>query len=221
MATPTFVKFSRIHGKVFDVLGQVNNVVEGKWQSTLREVVRLRPSNSDYDGGFELDGVIKKCESLQDAETITEGTGAFSLIYLAKDIPAEYYFYLFEIAPGEFSVTLSIESSIVYFENCEYESGQWLEGFLTSIVCVLKSSVCGYGSDAAYSCKHESLDPDEVLRRLRSGELLQLPRPIFHAISNKLIDKNEIDALIAQYKPKASPKYRMAPGYHILGSVGL
>ena len=136
-------------------------------------------------------------------------------------VPAEFYFYLFDITPAEFSITLALESSLVHYRNSDFDSGQWLEGLLTSIVCVLGPLVCGYGTDNAYRIKHESLDPGVVLNRLRSGELLRIPRPTFHAISTELIDKSEINALIEKYKPKPDPEYRMAPGYHLLGRIGL
>jgi hypothetical protein len=216
MATPRFVKFSRIRGEILEALERLDKALREPWQSPLREVVRLKPSYDDFDGGLELDGDFIKCDSPRDAIEKAAGSDAFGLIYLARKIPAEFYFYLFDIGSEEFSVTLSLESSIVYYKNDEFDSGEWLEGLLTSIVCALKPLVCGYGRDAAYECKHESLNPEVILERLRAGELLGLPRPIFHSIATSLIDKSEIDALIAQYKPAPSLKYRMAPGYHIL-----
>ncbi len=221
MATPTFVKFSRICGDVFDVLHDVDVVVRRHWQCQMREVVRLAPSYSDYDGGLRLDGEFQVCHSPREARDLSRDSDSFAFIYLATEIPAEFCFYLFEMQPDQFSATLAFDSSMVYFKSEAFESGQWLEGLLITIVCALKPLVSGYGSDAAYSCKHESLNPTRVLERLRSGKLFQLPRPIFHAISTSLIEQSEIDSLIEQHQPKLDPKYRMAPGYHIFGSIGL
>jgi hypothetical protein len=219
MATPNFVKFSRIHGETLEVLERLDKALREPWQSPLREVIRLKPSYDDFDGGLELDGDFRKCESPRDAIEMAAGSDAFGLVYSARKIPADFCFYLFDIGPGEFSVTSAFESSIVYYKNDEFDSGEWLEGLLTSIVCALKPLVCGYGCDDAYRCRHESLNPDAVLARLRTGELLGLPRPIFHAIATSLIDKSEIDALIAQYNPAPILKYRMAPGYNILSKA--
>jgi hypothetical protein len=221
MATPSFVKFSRIHGALVESLERLDEALSRRWESTLRHVARLQPSFDDYDGGLELVGEFQECDSPRKASAMMERSDAFGLIYVARVIPAMFYFYLFDRAPKEFSITLSVDSSIVYYRTDDFDSGQWFEGLLTTIVCALRPSVCGYGYDDAYGIKHESLDPGVVLSRLRSGELLGLRRPTFHAISTKLIEKSEIDALIEQYKPNPSPNYRMAPGYHILGSVGL
>lgn len=221
MGTPNFVKFSRVRGKLWDEVERLERTLSGRWKTELRRAARLRPSHKTYDGGLELEGDIVNCRSIADAMSITEGSKAFGLIYLARPVPAHLYFYFFDMAADAFSFSLSIESSIVYYRNDDFPSGCWLEGVLTSIVCSMGPLVCGYGADNAYQLQHVPLDPDVVLTRLRSGELLRLPRPTFHAISTKLIDKNEIDALIEQYKPSPSPNYRMAPGYHVLGSIGL
>ena len=219
MATPNFVKFSRIGGEVLPVLDRLDAALRQRWQTQLKRVARLRPSNDAYDGGLKLDGEPEACDSPQSALGAMKGAQAFGLIYLATGIPAQLYFYLFDFAAGELSLTLSFDSSIVFFKSDEFERGQWLEGLLTTITCELKPLVCGYGRDAAYMCKHESLNPSLVLKRLRSGELLKLPKPIYHAISTSLIDTNEIVALIDEHKPEPRPRYRLAPGYHVLNNI--
>jgi hypothetical protein len=221
MGSPTCVKFSRIGGEVFEAMHRLQETLYEPFRSTLREAVRLRPSGEAYDGGLELAGPIEPCDSLEKAQRIVEGASSFALVFLAHQIPAEFYLYLYDFRADSFGLTLTIESSIIYYRNDDRPSGQWLEALLTATVCTLKPFVCGYGRDAAYELKHEPLDPAVLMARLRSGELLSLPRPIFHAISTSLIESTEIESMIKLHKPTPDPEYRIAPGYHLLGRVGL
>jgi hypothetical protein len=221
MGAPNFVRFSRIPGRVFDVMGRVDEVLRGRFGGALREIARLRPSGEEYDGGLELDGEFSKCDALAKAEEMTRGWKAYGLIYPMREVKARCYFYVYDISDVSFCTSLSFESSVVYFRNDDFDSGEWLERFLISMVGALRPLVCGYGLDDAYAVRHEPLPPEEVLARLRTGELLSLPRPIFHAISVSLIEAEEIEGLIKKFAPRPSPDYRMAPGYHVLGRVGL
>ena len=221
MGTPVFVKFSRVRGKPFEVLARVYDAVRVEWRSTLREVTRLRPSGQEYDGGLELDSDFLRCSTLAGAADLVEGAPAFAVIFLARQARAEWYLYVFDMGDGEFSASMAFDSSIVYHHDEQFDYGELLEGLLTTVVIELQVAACGYGKDDAYNVDQKALDPGPVLERLRSGELLSLPRPIFHAFSIDLVTKQEIDALIEQHQPDPDPEYRQAPGYHLLGRVGI
>src|SRR5262245_60706436 len=108
MATPDFVKFSRIGGDLLKVLGHMDLALNRRWETTLRRVARLRPSfDEDYDGGLELVGDMQECDSPQAAVEMMTGSEAFGLAYVARMIPANLYFYLFDITADQFSLTLS------------------------------------------------------------------------------------------------------------------
>ena len=221
MGTPTYVKFSRVSGKPFEVLARVYDAVRIQWRSTLREVARLRPSGQEYDGGLELASGFLRCSNLAEAADLVEGAPAFGVVFLARQARAEWYLYVFDMDDHGFSVTISVESSIVHHHDEQFDDGELLEGLLTTVVIELQVAACGYGKDDAYNVDQKALDPGPVLERLRSGELLSLPRPIFHAFSIDLVTKQEIDALIEQHQPDPDPEYRQALGYHLLGRVGL
>ena len=110
---------------------------------------------------------------------------------------------------------------MVAYETPERERGRWLDGFLTSVVGAFEPLACSYGTTPPNQIEYKSIDPASLLASLRTGKLLGLTRPVFHALSVKLIDLTEIRAALKEHAPAHDPDYRMAPGYHLLGHVGL
>lgn len=220
MATPTFVKFSRLRGSVLDMVERLDDQLCEPWRCRLQESVSLRPSYDAYDGGLELDGELKPCETIQDVERVAKVGKPFALVYVSYDTRATFSVYVFDIAEDGFGATVAVESSMVWFRNDEHSTpGRWFEGFLISLVAALRADVCGYGRDAAYGIQHESLEPAQILARLRTGDLLELPNPIFHAISIDLIDRSEIISLMKKRPCSPRLEYKISPDHHVLMDV--
>jgi hypothetical protein len=220
MATPTFVKFSRLRGSVLELVERIEDQVCEPWRCRLQESVVLRPSHDAYDGGLEFDGELEPCETPRDVERVVKVGKPFALVYLSSDTRATFALYVFDVGDDGYSATVAMESSMVWYRNDEYSTpGRWFEGFLISLVGALRAEVCGYGRDAAYGINHESLDPAQILARLRTGDLLELPNPIFHAISVDLIDRSEILSLMKKRPCSPRLEYKISPDHHVLMDV--
>jgi hypothetical protein len=220
MATPIFIKFSRITGNPFLVLAHVQEAMARNWGSTIREVVQLRPSQDAYDGGLELAGDFLPCDSVRELRTLAGGWREFAVVYVVRDVPAECYLYVFGIDEADFGVTAAVDSSLVWYRNDDYpEPGKWFEGFLITIATAFEPAVCGYGRDDAYRIKHESIDANAILDNVRDGKLLTIPQPVFHAIRRDLIDKDEIDALMKTHRHSPTLVYRQSPKHHVLADI--
>lgn len=220
MGTPTFVRFSRIQGKPFRVLGELEQSSRFKG-GALREIVKLKTSDDPEDGGLALDGKFIPCSSLRQAQDIAEDWDCFALVWLDRAAIAEYYLYIFDAQQDSFACSMAFESSLAYHRTDESPSGARLEQLIFAITTCLDASVSGYGLDSAYEVQHQPLSSEEVLGRLRSGELLSLPRPIFHLISTKLVSVEEVRALIREHNASPDPEHRVMGRYHALGRVGL
>lgn len=219
MATPTFIKLSRLRGSVLDAVERIEEMVCIPWHCRLQESALLRPSYDAFDGGLELDGELEPCESMRAVARVAEAGKPFALVYLSFDTRANFVVYFFDLSEDGFRATVSVESSYVWFRNDEFGPGRWFEGFLISLVSAFGADVCGYGRDAAYSLMHESLEPAAILDRLRTGDLFELPNPIFHAISVGLINRSEIVALMKSRPCSPRLEYKVAPGYHVLMDI--
>ncbi|MCX4240155.1 hypothetical protein [Paraliomyxa miuraensis] len=219
MATPTFIKFSRLRGSVLDAVERIEDAVCVPWHCRLQESALLRPSYDAFDGGLELDGELEPCESMRAVAQVAKAGKPFALVYLSYDTRANFVVYFFDVAEDGFRATVSVESSYVWFRNDEYSPGRWFEGFLISLVSAFGADVCGYGRDDAYGLKHESIEVADILERLRTGDLLELPNPIFHAISVELIERSEIVSLMRSRPCSPRLEYKVAPGYHVLMDV--
>lgn len=220
MATPTFVKFSRLRGSVLDMVDRFAEQVCEPWRCRLQEAALLRPSHDAFDGGLELDGELEPCETTRGVARLLKTGRPFALAYASFDTRATFALYVFAVSDDGFAATMAIESSMVWFRNDEHSTpGRWFEGFLISVAGALQADVCGYGRDDAYGIKHESLEPNQILARLRTGDLLELPNPIFHAVGVDLIDRSEILALMKKRPRSPRLEYKISPTHHILMDV--
>ncbi|MBC8071601.1 MAG: hypothetical protein IAG13_24965, partial [Deltaproteobacteria bacterium] len=187
-----------------------------------------------YDGGLEAAGEQQPCKTIDDVRALVASRQPFGLIYLAIDTRAEFDLAFHDVDERGYNVTANIEKSLVYYKDEEHgNSGRWLEGFLISIVTALAPKVCAYGNtmlmdpDAELSVvlaalrrvRYIALDPEEVVGRLRTGDLLALPWPVFHAIRTDLIQRSEIVALMKRRPCSPRLEYKLAPEHHVLMDV--
>lgn len=232
MATPKFINFSRFEGSLLDAVARIDSELCELWRCRLKEAVYLRKSSDPYAGGLELDGDFFECTTLADVESIASINRPFALVYGAVDPRSEFNLAFHDVTEDGYTITGGVESNMVYFrDDDEYStSGQWFEGMLISLVTVLNAKVCAYGNTVTVKDKNMSLDdikaamrrvryidlsPDEVLERLRTGDLLELPYPVFHAISTDLIGKDEIDKLMKSRPCSPRVEYKQSPAHHI------
>jgi len=219
MSTPTFVKYSRVPGRIASALGHIGERVWDPWKIDFRSWARLRVSNEDFDGGLELVGEPQDCES-ESAALSRGGEGEpFALSYLTRAVPGMLHLYFFDIRKDGFSTTLSFDAGIVYHESPWFERGQFLRGLLTSLVRAFGAEACGYGLDDAYKVKHESLDLPATLARLKTGSLLSIPCPVFHAFSVSRIAEEEIRGLMKSRPTNPRLQYNRSGDYHILSAL--
>jgi hypothetical protein len=218
MATPDFVKFSRAQGDVFEALRLVGDALR-KWKVELNRFGRLALSGDEYDGGLELTGDMVPCATLEEGMRLTRGLGQFAFSYLAKPARGYWNLYIFDVAPDSFSVTMDFETSFLSYESEALAMGEWFKAVLLTTVKALKVDVCGFGSDDAYRIRHELLDTEKLLARLREGDLLEIQRPVFHAISLSLIGVPEMQALLASRPVNQFLKYTVSGAYHVLAAV--
>ena len=217
---PTFIRFSRISDDLSRALSALNAVFD-RWNCTLRQLVHLRPSSGEDDGGLAYAGEPCPMTLLSEVVPSLHGSEPFALICLARDPGARFNFVVFNRSENEFALTLDVSPKMVVYETPERERGRWLDGLLTSIVGAFEPLACSYGTTPPNELEYESIDPALLLASLRTGKLLQLTRPVFHALSVKLIELTEIRTILAEHASTHDPDYRMAPGYHLLGHVGV
>ena len=234
MGTPTFINFSRVTGPVIDTILRIDDGLCDAWSCSLEQFAYLRVSDDPYDGGYELAGELSPCSGESALAEIAAAGREFGLAYICRDTRATFAVYFTEIDVGMHTVTVSVESSYVYHRDDEHpQPGRWFEGWLVSLAVAVQADVCSYGNreliDNAMEFsevlarlrrpRYEALDPVEVLRRLRSGEILQLPDPVFHSISVDLIGVPEVRAIMNDVGGAPSLEYKLAPGYHVLSNI--
>jgi hypothetical protein len=204
LATPTFVKFAPIHDTVASSLTRLRSNVFERWDISIDRIGELQPSHVTFDGGLELvNDKLYHVENEGEALNASMRWHALGLIYSVRAVPAQIYLYFFNATDRSCSFTMSIDESLVYFTSDDYGPGQWLAAFLSDVVAGLGADACGYGHDNAYLLRHESLDPVELVHRLRKGDLLQIGNPSFHAFAPKIISRDDIEEIF-----KARPRHR-------------
>jgi hypothetical protein len=218
MATPDFIKFSRIPGAPFTVLARLEEALE-QWNISLRRFARLRPSGDAYDGGLELANGMTDCKTLDEARRLAQGGIPYALSYLATEVRGSWNLYVFDVSEDSFSATISFDTPFLSYESERFAEGEWFKAVLVEIVKALQAEVCGYGADDAYRIKHESLVPSELLKRLREGDLLNISYPVFHAFRASLLSSEEIRKLMQSRPVNRFLKYTMSGGYHVLAAV--
>lgn len=234
MATPTFINFSRFDGDLLTAVERIDEELCRPWRSLLVRSVRLRPSDDPYDGGLEALEEHEPCKTIAEVRALAKTGRPFGLVYLAADTRAEFHLAFHDITKDGYTITASVESSIVYFKDDGHTTaGQWFQGWLVSLVTALRSKVCAYGNTvlmdpnaelsqvlaALRRPRYVALDPAEVLARLRTGDLLELPSPVFHAISTELIARDEIVRLMKKRPCAPRLEYKLAPEHHILSNI--
>ncbi len=214
MSTPDFVKFSRIPFSARDAMDALDESVFKRQRIRLTDVGRLEKIEGTYTGGLDLIGEVEPCSELDEAFERTREDVAVSLTFLAPEVRANLFFSLFDLAEDSCGLTLALDDSIPYHRSDDFESGEWLFGFLIACASALNVEACGYGNDNAYSVFHESLATDQVLTRLNQGELFKPTPPIFHAISQKLVSVQKVQNLLKKYRVAKHPKYTVSSGFH-------
>jgi len=221
MSTPAFVKFSKINYSMEKILRKLQAEVLGSWNIVIESAGQLRASNLSFDGGLELvDDLLHPCVNELDALKMASKWEALGLVYKVPMVPCNIFLYFFNISPEGCACTLSFDSSLVFFESDDFSKGQFLTGFLTAITAALDVDVCGYGSDNAYEVKHETLDIDLVLERLKMGNLMTIKNPMFHAFSSRVIKSKEANALMENNPKNPNLRYSVSlKGYHIFSAT--
>ena len=222
MSTRTFARMSRLSRDALDALRRIDRDVSELWCAEIKAAGRLAPSDDSLDAGLELAGEMAPCDSVPGAVRGVGECDSLAVSYSASEPRAWYELYFFDILETSFASSVDVDSAIVYYASDEFPCGRWLEGLLTSVAVALRPQVLGYGTHRLYQPQHAALDCEEVLSLVRSGELLDVPRPTFHAISDTLISHEELESLVAQHRAShltRSVDLRHALGYHLLGRV--
>jgi hypothetical protein len=217
---PTFVKFSRARGKVFEQLTQLDAALT-EWNCVIRHAVRLERSGQKEDGGLTYAGELPRVDSIAQAASSLAGAGAFALVYLTRDPQALFSIFAFDVQPDSFALSIDLSPRMLVFSNDRFEAGRWLEGLLLEIVRCLNVDVASFGTTAPRQLAHEALAVTEFVALLRDGVRLRDPLPVLHVISSRVLSKPELDRALAQHAPDAAPEYRLAPGYHLVGRIRL
>lgn len=220
MGRPTFIKFARLGGTPYAAYERLIETVFEPLRLTPGEFVPLRRSADPWEAGLVEAGPRTVCDGFDVLLERVAPATLFGSAHCAPDIPGWVYFHIFDVGDGGFSATASFDGSMLTWESGAFAMGQWVKQLLTLATAGLGASVCGYGKDPDYEVDYASLDAARVLSRLRSGELLDLWYPTFHAISTSLIDAAEVEALMNQRTASLATRdlrYEKSPrGYHLL-----
>lgn len=233
MATPTFITFSRFQGDLLEAVELVQAQVCPQWRCRLDRAAFLRSSDDPYDGGMTLDGELEPCTTLESVAELARAGRPLGLAYTAHPTRANFYLEFFDITKEGYSLAASIESSILYHKDEEYGQSQWFEGWLISLVTALRPGVSVYGNTelidpnaplsqvlaALRRVRYKSVDPAEILTRLRTGNLLELPSPVWHAIHTDLIQRAELVSLMKKRSFAPRLTLTQGPEHHILSNL--
>lgn len=218
MATPSFVRYSYIHQRPDTLLRTLNDEVFRPRRIRLKEFGWLQPSYDEYDGGLELAADLVSCDDEDEALAKCAGWENFGLSYLVPDVPGYINLYFFAISDSGMGLSLSFDSSVLYYQSSKHQQGEWLESFLIGMFETIQTDVCGYG--VAYRVQHEPLDPAEVVSLLQQGKLLSLSPPTFHALAPGLIDREELLRLLTSRPKSQYLRYKTTTaGSHILSAL--
>jgi hypothetical protein len=220
MATPDIVQFARVRGvpaetyeRLLEEFFRPLGLEEDSSQFT-----RLHPTNDPFYVGFAPDDEYVDCGTFDDLIELVKRHTLFGTVHLVPYIPGYIYPEVYSVDENEFSLTMAIDSSLVYWEDDRYERGQWFKMMLTTLTASLRSQVCGYGT--GYPAEFRSLSPAEIVALLRSGDLLNTAYPSYHAISVDLISTGEVRKAMA--RREITPENRKlkhevsVSGYHLL-----
>lgn len=234
MGTPTFINFSRVLGAVVDTVQRIEAGMGEAWQCRLDRYAFLRVSDDPYDGGYELAGELEPCEGGSKVAELAATGRPFGLAYLCQGPKATFAVYFTEVAANAHTLTVAVEKTFVYHRDDEHTvAGRWFQGWLVSLASAVGADVCVYGNreiidksmdlaavlESLKRPRYEAVDPGQVLERLRKGDLLALPDPVFHAIKVELVGEVEIEGLLKQRAHPGTLEYKIAPGYHVLANI--
>lgn len=220
MATPDFVKFSRVPGTIEDALKRVEAYAFSRFGLEYDSFGAMRPDDDPWTGGFTLVDESVPCRSRAEALSLARKWTAWGVSFLVRQVPGEFNLEFFHIENDSFAVAASFDTSMLAFGSDEFAEGQWLRGLLIAVVAALGCQVCGYGHDSAYEGGYESLSPERVVERLRAGELFLMGYPNFHAISVNLVTTEEVTALWERLPKSEFLKYGLATtGYQIFSII--
>lgn len=219
MATPTFVKFSRIPGTPETLLTRLEQGVLHRLGFQYYQFAALKPDPDPgpWNPGLELVDDLVRCESRPQAIGMAAAWESWGVSFLSRQIPGHLDLVFFDIGADGFAATVNMESSLVHCETAEIVRGEWIRQLLLGLAVNTGALVCGFGSDNAYRIRYEMLYPDAVVERTRHGELFTMAFPNFNAISTQLMGAEEMNALLQRTPKSKFLDYRLAiGGYHIL-----
>lgn len=196
MATPTSIKFSRIRGTPADAYRRLADDFIAPLHLERHSFVRLTRTDDPYYVGYVADEEWTACASIEELVELARPHDKFGSVHLVPYIPGYIYFHVVDIDDEGFTFTAEIDSGLVAWESDGDPAGQWFKAMLTTLCAALGAEVCGYGR--AHEIGYEPLDTQDVLARLRSGELLKTWYPTYHAISVELLGVDELRSLMNQ-----------------------
>ena len=220
MGTPTLVRFSRAPGLRASVVGRLAKGAFDALGIRPRGVVRLQPSQDPYDGGLAVASEEISCTSFNQVAQALHGEAPMGVVCEAPCVPGYVYIYTFGVTGSGFSVATTVDPSLVGWARLDGEPGEWFQELLTRMVADLDVDVAGYGSDPEYDLKYEDLDPQELVSRLMSGDLLEIWYPTYHAFKRGLVPAATIEKLMRSRRRSlatADLRYeQVVVGYHVL-----
>lgn len=223
MATPDFIKFSRLRGTPTEVYQRLATEFLEPMHTERHQFAYLCESDDPFYGKLTTDGEPIPCESIEQLIDFTKSATLFGSMHLFPYVPAYIYFHVTDVDETGLTFTSSIDTSLVSWDFRHWDRGhpdRWFKVMLTMLTSALQAEVCGWGRDLHYQLEYESLSPDDMVARLRSGEILQTRKfPVFHAISVDLITELEVRRLIRNHEAFSKPRgmqYEVTlSGYHL------
>ncbi len=219
---------------MLDTARRIDSALSDVWHCRLDRYAPLCVSDDPYDGGYDLEEEPSPCGDFSEIAKLVGGGRPVVLAFFCYDTRATFSVYFTEVDDNGHTVTVAVEPTFVFHTNDDYpEPGRWFEGWLISLVVGTQAQVCVYGNrevidksmalasvlEALRRPRYEALDPMVIVQRLRTGDLLELPDPVFHAISVELMETREIRALIKSRAHAPGLQHKVVPGYHVLSNI--
>lgn len=207
MATPRSVRYSPVVGSPADLMKALGDILE-RLDISIDEVGQL---GREATGELAFAGGTVKCSNVDQALELALPWGDFAVRTWAEEPnQAAYLYWWWEQESWHFAIEL--ESPLVY-----YEKGEWLRKFLISVMGVIRTQVCAFGS------RYEpglflSLEPTALVNDLRSGIIFH-SFPHFYMVALELVSTEEVKAAVERVH---SPRLRYqctTSGYHVLSEL--
>lgn len=186
--------------------------------------VYLRESHDPFYGKLTTDGEHIPCESINQLIELAGSEAPFGSMHLFPNVPGYIYFHITDVDDTGLTITSQIDTGLVAWDFRYWDRDnpdRWFKIMLTTLTSALQAEVCGWGRGPHYRIAYESLSPEDMVARLRSGEMLTTRWfPVFHAISLDLISEKEVRGLLRAHdvlsKPRGMEYEVTLSGYHLL-----